>query len=87
VNNRRSFEYYIPVGKYVTIRITSAEVNELFELDISTKQQPGRIDDIGVEILDSNNFIIWETGRKAVSARPVGNRMPSYFSIASGPLD
>ena len=83
MDNSKKFEFHIPSGKSRSFRIASAKANELFEFDIVTQQQQGRFDDIGVSILDHDNFIVWETRRKALEAGASASRLPSYRSIAS----
>lgn len=65
IDDGQSFSFTIPAGRFENLAIQVTDLQGFWIFEIEVVQQRGTLDDISVDILDHDNFLVWSTRRIA----------------------
>ena len=81
-----TYSVFIRAGKYWSLQlpVTDVEGFYIFEVDVEQKRQV--LDDVRVEVMDDDNFKLWDFRLSAIRAGARAGALPSYTTFTSAKL-
>lgn len=73
----------IPARQYWNLQLPVSDVEGFYIFEVTVKQTRQALDDVGVQVMDEDNFKVWDLRLRAIRAGARAGELPSFVTFAS----
>ncbi len=73
----------IPAPQYWSLQLPVSDVEGFYVFEINVEQKRQALDDVGIHVMDDDNFRVWDLRLKAIRAGARAEELPSFVTFTS----